>query len=109
MSQGYIVDYDVDRLVSHVTSAGAGMSEFNVGSVWCSGTNVIPSGYMDFKNVTFTNKFGATLVSGIIPTAQYSMFFVAEDTLGHRTGVDLIHYSDLGSAGILPSGDSFNY
>ena len=89
VSYAYLNSNSTADLISHVQSASAG-SNPNIGTVWVSGYNTIPSGYMDFNNVVFTTTYsGSSLSSGVIPNGLYAIFFISEDTIGNRTCVDL--------------------
>ncbi|HLD91308.1 MAG TPA: hypothetical protein VI911_09885 [Patescibacteria group bacterium] len=105
VSRAYLHNEYTDRLVLHVTNA---TGNTNCGTVWTSGTCTVPSGYMDFKDVQFSdsNLGIASLTSGMIPNGLYGIFFIVEDTIGHRTGIDLLQLS---TSTQLPASGGFNY
>jgi hypothetical protein len=111
MSYMYLHDEYCDRIVDHVENVAAGTdSIYDIGTVYCSGYNTIPSGFMDFHNQKFTSTYnGGVLSSGVVPVGTYGIFLIVEDTLGHRTGLDLIKCTNLGAINYFPTLASFNY
>lgn len=108
MAGSYVNNTDkIDKILMHVSGAASGHTQCNIGTVWTSGYNAIPSGYMDFNNMVFTTTFNQTpLINGTIPISNYGVFFIVEDVLGHRTAVDLAH---LNASGYAPSLSDFAY
>lgn len=112
ISQTYIHDEYASRIVDHVENAAAGTDSYmyDIGTVWCSGYNTVPSGYMDFSGVFFNSFYnGGVLTSGTIPVGTYGIYLIVEDTLGHKTGIDLVQSTQLGTYNIQPTKTSFNY
>ena len=94
-------------LFEYISKVDLGVAGYNTGLVYASGLLSTPSGYLDFHNIKFTNTFNkGSLSNGVIPDGKYSIFFLVEDTVGNRTGIDLIGYAS--QTGVFPTSGDFN-